>query len=136
MLALIGRQLADSVSRAAAGRTLAGAVASYSHSQQRSTTILCVRKGPDVVLAGDGMASLGGQVVKPNVKKLRQLRPNVIGGFAGATADAFTLFEKLENKLDEHQVSFGDVFSVSSLLHIRVVDYKLGKASRAHFRLC
>ena len=50
------------------------------------------------------MASIGDQVVKPNVKKLRKLRENVIGGFAGATADAFTLFERLESKLDEHQV--------------------------------
>lgn len=70
--------------------------------QCRTTTILCVRKGPDVVLMGDGMASIGSEIVKPNVNKLRLLRASVVAGFAGATADAFTLFERLEAKLEEH----------------------------------
>ena len=67
------------------------------------TTILTVRKGADVVVAGDGQVSLGDTVVKANATKVRRLGGgNVIGGFAGATADAFTLFERLEEKLERH----------------------------------
>ncbi|NNC72795.1 MAG: ATP-dependent protease subunit HslV [Sphingomonadaceae bacterium] len=67
------------------------------------TTILAVRDENKVVIAGDGQVSMGQTVMKPNAKKVRQLGDgNVIGGFAGATADAFTLFERLERKLDEH----------------------------------
>ncbi|MEQ8806778.1 MAG: ATP-dependent protease subunit HslV, partial [Rhodospirillales bacterium] len=67
------------------------------------TTILCVRKGDDVVLAGDGQVSLGDTVIKANARKVRRLGDgNVIGGFAGATADAFTLFERLEAKLEQY----------------------------------
>ncbi len=67
------------------------------------TTILTVRKGADVVVAGDGQVSLGDTVVKANAIKVRRLGGgNVIGGFAGATADAFTLFERLEEKLERH----------------------------------
>ena len=67
------------------------------------TTILSVRKGGKVVVAGDGQVSLGQTVIKPNAKKVRRLHDgSVIGGFAGATADAFTLFERLEAKLDRH----------------------------------
>ena len=66
------------------------------------TTILTVRKGSRVVIAGDGQVSLGATVVKHNAKKVRVLgRGDVIGGFAGATADAFTLFERLEAKLEQ-----------------------------------
>ena len=54
------------------------------------------------MLMGDGMASIGSEIVKPNVNKLRLLRASGVGGFAGATADAFTLFERLEAKLEEH----------------------------------
>ena len=70
----------------------------------RATTILSVRKGKDVVLAGDGQVSLGQTVMKSNAKKLRRLGKdgNIIVGFAGATADAFTLFERLEAKLEAH----------------------------------
>ncbi len=65
------------------------------------TTILTVRKGGKVVIAGDGQVSLGQTVIKGNARKVRSLgNGNVIGGFAGATADAFTLFERLENKLE------------------------------------
>ena len=61
------------------------------------TTILSVRKGGKVVIAGDGQVSMGQTVMKPNAKKVRALHDgSVIGGFAGATADAFTLFERLE----------------------------------------
>jgi ATP-dependent HslUV protease subunit HslV len=67
------------------------------------TTILTVRKGGKVVVAGDGQVSLGQTVIKANAKKVRSLgKGDVIGGFAGATADAFTLFERLEGKLDQY----------------------------------
>lgn len=67
------------------------------------TTILSVRKQNTVVIVGDGQVTLGQQVIKSNAKKVRRLaNGNVIGGFAGATADAFTLFERLENKLETY----------------------------------
>lgn len=67
------------------------------------TTILAVRKGDEVVVAGDGQVSLGQTVIKANARKVRRLADgNVIAGFAGATADAFTLFERLEGKLEQH----------------------------------
>jgi ATP-dependent HslUV protease subunit HslV len=67
------------------------------------TTILCIRKGDEVVVAGDGQVSMGDTVVKSNAMKLRRLHNgSVITGFAGATADAFTLFERLEAKLEQH----------------------------------
>jgi ATP-dependent HslUV protease, peptidase subunit HslV len=70
--------------------------------QYHGTTILGVRKGDRTVIAGDGQVSLGNTVIKPNAKKVRRLgaEGSVIGGFAGATADAFTLFERLEKKLE------------------------------------
>ncbi len=68
-----------------------------------ATTILTVRKGGKVVIAGDGQVSLGQTVIKSNAKKVRRLgRGDVIGGFAVATADAFTLFERLEAKLEQY----------------------------------
>ena len=67
------------------------------------TTILTVRKGGKVVIAGDGQVSLGTTVIKANAKKVRSVgKGDVIGGFAGATADAFTLFERLESKLEQY----------------------------------
>ncbi len=68
------------------------------------TTILSVRRGGKVVVAGDGQVSMGNTVMKPNAKKVRTLGADakVIAGFAGATADAFTLFERLERKLEQH----------------------------------
>ena len=67
------------------------------------TTILSVRKNGSVVIAGDGQVTLGQQVIKSNARKVRQLSDGlVIAGFAGATADAFTLFERLETKLEQH----------------------------------
>jgi ATP-dependent HslUV protease subunit HslV len=67
------------------------------------TTILCVRKGGQVVVAGDGQVTMGQTVVKSNAKKLRRLGGGaVIAGFAGATADAITLFERLEGKLEQY----------------------------------
>ena len=68
------------------------------------TTILSVRRGDDVVIAGDGQVSLGPTVIKANARKVRRLGDgSVIAGFAGATADAFTLFERLEGKLEQHR---------------------------------
>jgi ATP-dependent HslUV protease subunit HslV len=68
------------------------------------TTILAVRRAGKVVIAGDGQVSLGPTVIKSNARKVRRIGADgaVIGGFAGATADAFTLFERLEAKLEKH----------------------------------
>jgi len=67
------------------------------------TTILTGRKGGKVVIGGDGQVSIGQTVIKSNAKKVRKLgKGDVIGGFAGATADAFTLFERLESKLEQY----------------------------------
>ena len=67
------------------------------------TTIISVRKANQVVIAGDGQVSLGNTVIKSTAQKVRKLaNSNVIAGFAGATADAFTLFERLEEKLEKH----------------------------------
>ncbi len=72
-------------------------------SQIYGTTILSVRKNGKVAIAGDGQVSLGATVLKSNAKKIRKLGDgSIIGGFAGATADAFTLFERLESKLDQY----------------------------------
>ena len=68
-----------------------------------ATTILSVRKAGQVVMAGDGQVSMGQTIVKGNAKKVRRLGGGaIIGGFAGATADAFTLFERLEAKLERY----------------------------------
>jgi ATP-dependent HslUV protease subunit HslV len=70
----------------------------------KGTTILSVRRQGRVVVGGDGQVSLGNTVVKGNARKVRRLyKDQVIAGFAGATADAFTLFELFEAKLDKHQ---------------------------------
>jgi ATP-dependent HslUV protease subunit HslV len=72
--------------------------------QYRGTTIVSVRRGDHVVIGGDGQVSLGNTVMKGNAKKVRRLYKNqVIAGFAGGTADAFTLFERFEAKLELHQ---------------------------------
>ena len=69
----------------------------------KGTTIISVRKADKVVIAGDGQVTFGNTVLKSNAVKVRRLTGGkVIGGFAGATADAFTLFERLEAKLDKH----------------------------------
>jgi len=71
----------------------------------KSTTIIGIRKDNLVVIAGDGQASLGNTIMKANVKKIRKLGVDnsVISGFAGSTADAFALFERLESKLDQYK---------------------------------
>lgn len=69
-----------------------------------ATTILCVRKNGKVAIGGDGQVTLGNTVLKQNAKKIRRMyNDNVIAGFAGATADAFTLFEKFEGKLESYR---------------------------------
>ena len=72
--------------------------------QWHGTTILGVKKGGKTVIAGDGQVTMGNTVMKPNAKKVRRIGADgkVIGGFAGATADAFTLFERLEKKLEQY----------------------------------
>jgi len=71
----------------------------------KSTTIIGIRKDNLIVIAGDGQASFGNTVMKANVKKIRRLgsENSIISGFAGSTADAFALFERLETKLDQYK---------------------------------
>lgn len=71
--------------------------------QYRGTTICSVRRGKQVVMGGDGQVTLGNTIMKSNARKVRRLyKDSVIAGFAGATADAFTLFERFEIKLEKH----------------------------------
>ncbi|MGD9265469.1 MAG: ATP-dependent protease subunit HslV [Lysobacterales bacterium] len=71
--------------------------------QYRGTTICSVRRGDKVVMGGDGQVTLGNTVMKANARKVRRMyKDRVIAGFAGATADAFTLFERFEGKLEKH----------------------------------
>ena len=73
------------------------------NSNWHGTTIVLIRKDNDVVVAGDGQVSLGNTVLKSTAKKVRKIeKRNVIAGFAGSTADALTLFERLEAKLEKH----------------------------------
>lgn len=74
----------------------------YSKSSWHGTTILCVRKNGKVVMGGDGQVSMGPTVVKGNARKVRKIGDSVLVGFAGSTADAMALLEKLEKKLEEH----------------------------------
>mgnify|MGYP001765496338 CR=1 FL=1 len=70
----------------------------------RGTTVLSVRRGGTVVVGGDGQVTLGNTVMKANARKVRRLyHDRVLAGFAGGTADAFTLFERFEGKLEKHQ---------------------------------
>lgn len=72
--------------------------------QYRGTTIVSVRRGKQVVIGGDGQVSMGNTVMKGNARKVRRLyHDKIIAGFAGGTADAFTLFERFEAKLEMHQ---------------------------------
>lgn len=72
--------------------------------QFHGTTIISVRRGDHVVIGGDGQVSMGNTIMKGNARKVRRLyHEKVIAGFAGGTADAFTLFERFEGKLEEHQ---------------------------------
>jgi len=72
--------------------------------QFRGTTILSVRRGNSVVIGGDGQVTMGNTVMKGNARKVRRLyKDQIIAGFAGGTADAFTLFERFEAQLEKHQ---------------------------------
>jgi len=72
--------------------------------QMHGTTVISVRRGKQVVIGGDGQVSLGNTIMKGNARKVRRLyHDQVIAGFAGGTADAFTLFERFEGKLEKHQ---------------------------------
>ena len=72
--------------------------------QYHGTTIVCVRRGNSVVIGGDGQVTLGHTIMKSNARKVRRIyKDKVIAGFAGGTADAFTLFERFEAKLETHQ---------------------------------
>jgi len=72
--------------------------------QYRGTTILSVRRNGKVVIGGDGQVTMGNTVMKGNARKVRRLyKDKVLAGFAGGTADAFTLFERFEGKLEKHQ---------------------------------
>ena len=72
--------------------------------QYRGTTIVSARRGPIVALGGDGQVTLGSVVIKSSARKVRRLyQERILAGFAGGTADAFTLFERFEAKLDKHQ---------------------------------
>jgi ATP-dependent HslUV protease subunit HslV len=76
--------------------------------QWRSTTVLCVRRGNKVVMAGDGQVSMGHTIFKASAKKIRRLYDDkVLAGFAGATADAFALFTRFESKLQEFNGNLG-----------------------------
>ncbi len=79
--------------------------ASHGLIQWHGTTIIGVKKGGKTVIAGDGQVSMGNTVMKPNARKVRRIGEGekVIAGFAGATADAFTLFERLERKLEQYR---------------------------------
>ncbi|KAK9916666.1 hypothetical protein WJX75_005493 [Coccomyxa subellipsoidea] len=71
------------------------------HNDYRGTTVLSVRKGDQVIIMADGQVTRNSEIIKPNVRKVRSMFDGkVIGGFAGATADAFTLFERLETQLE------------------------------------
>jgi len=74
----------------------------------RSTTVLCVRRNGKVVMAGDGQVTLGEAVIKHTAKKIRRLyQDKILAGFAGSTADAFTLFSRFESKLEQYHGNVG-----------------------------
>src|ERR671939_23566 len=74
----------------------------------RSTTVLCVRRNGTVVLAGDGQVTMGDTVVKQSARKIRKLyQDKVLAGFAGSTADAFSLFSRFEAKLEQYHGNIG-----------------------------
>lgn len=74
----------------------------------RSTTVICVRRGNSVIMAADGQVSMGGTVMKSSAKKIRRLyQDKVLAGFAGSTADAFSLFSRFESKLEQYAGNLG-----------------------------
>jgi ATP-dependent HslUV protease, peptidase subunit HslV len=94
----------NTVARAALGN----AAGASSRRRIRSTTVLCVRRDNKVVMAGDGQVTLGDSVIKHGAKKIRRLyQDKILAGFAGSTADAFTLFSRFEGKLDQYHGNLG-----------------------------
>jgi len=78
------------------------------HPRVRSTTVLCVRRDGKVVMAGDGQVTLGDGIVKHSARKIRRLYGDkILAGFAGSTADAFSLFSRFETKLEQYQGNLG-----------------------------
>lgn len=78
-------------------------MSSQNFNQIKATTIVCVRKGKTVAMAGDGQVTLGNSIMKSNAKKVRRLYENkIISGFAGSVADALTLYDKFEQKLNQY----------------------------------
>src|SRR5438309_8115016 len=74
----------------------------------RSTTVLCVRRNGNVVMAGDGQVTLGEGIIKHSAKKIRRLyQDKILAGFAGSTADAFSLFSRLESTLEQYHGNMG-----------------------------
>src|SRR5437868_9586643 len=74
----------------------------------RSTTVLCVRRNGNVVMAGDGQVTMGDSVIKHSARKIRRLyQDKVLAGFAGSTADAFSLFSRFESKLEQYHGNVG-----------------------------
>src|SRR3984893_5306238 len=81
---------------------------SFANSRIRSTTVLCVRRDDRVVMAADGQVTLGDAVIKHGARKIRRLYQNkILAGFAGSTADAFSLFGRFETKLEQYQGNLG-----------------------------
>ncbi len=83
---------------------MSDSLANHGLQQWHGTTIIGIKRGDKTVIAGDGQVSMGNTVMKPNAKKVRRIGADghVVAGFAGATADAFTLFDRLEKKLEQY----------------------------------
>ncbi|HYW39298.1 MAG TPA: ATP-dependent protease subunit HslV [Terriglobales bacterium] len=90
------------------GTAAKGAIGIRTRRRIRSTTVLCVRRDDKVVMAGDGQVTLGESVIKHGAKKIRRLyQDKILAGFAGSTADAFTLFSRFEAKLEQYHGNIG-----------------------------
>jgi ATP-dependent HslUV protease subunit HslV len=100
--------LREAAARDAALRSTANPLDLSDDRRIRSTTVVCVRRGDAVVMAADGQVSLGATVMKGSAKKIRRLyNDKVLAGFAGSTADAFSLFSRFENKLEQFAGNLG-----------------------------
>src|SRR3954464_15633167 len=95
-------------STSAAGGPEAGSLSLSGHRRIRSTTVICVRRGTSGVMAADGQVTLGDSVIKHTAKKIRRLyQDKILAGFAGSTADAFSLFSRFEAKLEQYHGNIG-----------------------------
>lgn len=97
----VGSGVSSSSSRSSRAAT-AAVTRGFHSTSPKATTILCVRKNGQVCMMGDGMVSQGSLIVKSNTNKIRSIKDDTLVGFAGSTADAFTLLDRLEGKLDEY----------------------------------